>query len=213
MFDRRARSVAAPALEHAAAHLARTGLGANTLTGVGWLVGVGACVAAGTRVWSWALVAWLANRLLDGLDGALARRRGATDLGGYLDLLADFSVYARLVVAVAVALPATRLAGAVLLASYYLSASAMLAASAMLDRRHIARGDERSIHFLGGIAEGLETVVAFVIILLVPAYSVWVEWVFSAMVLATAVQRVTWARRALVGGRAEPAAPGTQVVR
>ena len=31
------------------------------------------------------------NRLADGLDGAVARKRGVTDLGGYLDIVLDFS--------------------------------------------------------------------------------------------------------------------------
>jgi phosphatidylglycerophosphate synthase len=37
-----------------------------------------------------ALAAILLNRLLDGLDGALARRRGLTDAGGFLDISLDF---------------------------------------------------------------------------------------------------------------------------
>ncbi|WP_435891264.1 CDP-alcohol phosphatidyltransferase family protein, partial [Klebsiella pneumoniae] len=32
--------------------------------------------------------------LLDGLDGALARRRGLTDAGGFLDIALDFLFYA-----------------------------------------------------------------------------------------------------------------------
>lgn len=35
----------------------------------------------------------LANRLSDGLDGAVARVRGPTDLGGYLDIVYDFLLY------------------------------------------------------------------------------------------------------------------------
>ncbi|MGQ7148234.1 CDP-alcohol phosphatidyltransferase family protein, partial [Escherichia sp. SS-MK2] len=41
-----------------------------------------------------ALVVILLNRLLDGLDGALARRRGLTDAGGFLDISLDFLFYA-----------------------------------------------------------------------------------------------------------------------
>ena len=35
----------------------------------------------------------LLNRLLDGLDGAVARAAGGTDLGGFLDITMDFLVY------------------------------------------------------------------------------------------------------------------------
>ncbi len=199
MFDRRARELCRPILDGAGGRLAQLGVRANALTGVGWLVGAGACVAVSQRQWTVALVAWLANRVIDGLDGALARRRGATDLGGYLDLLADFSVYAGFVVALAFAEPATRAAAVVLLFSYYLSGTALLAGSALLDRRGVSRGDDRSINFLGGLAEGLETTVVYIVILVVPASATWVEWFFAAMVFVTALQRVDGVRRALRG--------------
>lgn len=41
-----------------------------------------------------ALAAIVLNRLLDGLDGALARRRGLSDAGGFLDISLDFLFYA-----------------------------------------------------------------------------------------------------------------------
>lgn len=213
MFDRRARALAAPVLDGAASHLERIGLGANSLTAIGWVAGVGAFAAASARAWTWALVAWLANRLFDGLDGALARRRGATDFGGYLDVLADFSVYAGLVVAFAVALPGTRIAGPALLFSYVMSMSAMLAASPMLDRRQVSRSDERTVRFLGGIAEGLETMVAYVVIMLAPRIAAGVEWVFTVLVLVTAMQRITWTRRALALERSELARSRSSVAR
>lgn len=153
-----------------------------------------------------ALVAWLLNRVMDGLDGAVARNEGATDLGGYLDLMLDFSVYSGFVVAVAVALPATRLASVVLLFTYYLSAAALLAASGLLDRRGVAGRDERSIRFLGGLAEGVETTITYVLITVLPSRATIIEWVFAAMVLITAVQRMLWASRAVAP------APPTRVV-
>jgi phosphatidylserine synthase len=63
-------------------------------------VGAGTAAAAGSR-WI-ALVLWLAGRVLDGLDGALARAtQRAGDLGGYLDLLADTVGYAAVPLGVA----------------------------------------------------------------------------------------------------------------
>ena len=41
------------------------------------------------EAYGWALACCLANRLLDGLDGAVARIRGPTDFGGYADIVAD----------------------------------------------------------------------------------------------------------------------------
>lgn len=189
MLDAPVRRALGPGLDAAAAGLDRLGVRPLAVTGVGWLVGIGACVAVATSHWWLALVLWLANRLLDGLDGPLARRHGATDLGGYLDLVADFSVYGGFVVAVAVAVPEARLACAVLLLAYYLSGTAFLTLSPLLAKRG-DRGDGRSVLFVGGLAEGTETVLAYVVFCLVPDHAATVAWVFAAMVALTAVQRI-----------------------
>jgi len=157
---------------------------------------VGACVAAGTGHWGPALVLWLLNRTADGLDGPLARRRGATDLGGYLDLLADFSVYAGFVLAVGIERPEARVACLVLLTTYYLSGTAFLALSPLLERRGAA-GDGRSVVFVGGLAEGTETVLAYVAFCVWPEHAELVAWVFAGMVGVTVLQRVGHGTRAL----------------
>jgi phosphatidylglycerophosphate synthase len=198
MFDHRARALCSPALDVLAGRLVRLGVRANLVTGSGWLVGVGACVAVSFRMWALALAGWLLNRLLDGLDGAIARRRGATDFGAYLDVMADFSVYAGFVVALAIARPEARLASVVLLSAYYVSGVALLGAAALLDRRNVVRRDERGVRFMGGLAEGLETVLAYVVILIAPTLTVEVEWIFAAMVLVTAIQRLNYVHRALL---------------
>ena len=197
MLDQRVRSLSRPLLDRVGAWLSRRGVRASTVTGVGWTIGVVACVAIGLGWWVLALVAWLVNRVMDGIDGSVARREGATDRGGYLDLMADFSIYSGFVLAVAVAMPSARLASVVLLFTYYLSGAALLAASGLLDRAGAVRRDERSIRFLGGLAEGLETTIAYVLIIVVSSHVALIEWTFAAMVFVTAVQRVVWASRAL----------------
>ncbi len=197
MLDGYARRLLAPPLEAVAARLADAGVSPNALTGAGWLAGVGACVAAAGNAWPVALGLWLANRLLDGLDGPVARRRGATALGGFLDIVADFSVYAGFVVAVAVALPPARLAAVVLLFAYYVSGAALLALSSLLERYGGPAGDGRSIRFSGGLAEGTETVAVYVLICLLPGYAAVIAWLFAIAVAVTAVQRFSLAVRLL----------------
>lgn len=209
MFDRRVRSLTRPIVDSASKRLAQWGIRAGQVTALGWAFGILACVAVGFRLWVPALVAWLLNRVLDALDGAVARHSRATDVGGFLDLMADFSIYAGFVVALALAIPGARLASVVLLFTYYLSGTALLAASGLLDRRGAPGRDERSIRFTGGLAEGLETVIAYALILIVPSWAARVEWVFAAMVFVTAVQRVLWARRTLAESPA-PTAVGRQ---
>jgi len=197
MLDARARRRLLPALDPVAAALDGRGLRAWHVTAVGLAVGVAACIAAGLALWQAALALWLGNRTLDGLDGALARRQGATDLGGFLDFVADFVVYGGFVVGVAVAVPDARVACCALLATYLLNNVAQLTFASLVEKRRLAYGDERSIRLTPGLTEGTETIVAYAAFCLVPSHADVVAWVFAAMVLFTVGQRVALARRAL----------------
>lgn len=197
MLDTRMRRLLAPALDKAGARLADSGLPPLALTGSGWLAGAGACVAVATHHWLLGLVLWLANRVLDGLDGPVARRRGATDLGGFLDIVADFSIYAGFLVAVAVAEPDARLPCVALLTAYYISGTAFLALSSLIERRGTTGGDGRSLRFIGGLAEGTETVAVYVLFCLLPTHAAAIAWAFTAAVAITAAQRVILGVRAL----------------
>lgn len=208
MLDARVRAAMSPVTERAGARLAAAGVRPLALTGTAWLAGVGACIAAGAGAWHLALVLWLANRVLDGLDGAVARAVGVTERGGFLDLMADFSIYAGFVVGVAVAVPSAQLACLVLLSTYYVSGAAFLALSSLLERRRHRFGDERSLRFVGGLAEGTETAIAYVLFTVFPQQAATIAWVFAAAVAVTAVQRIFFGVRVLaepVPTDAEPA--------
>lgn len=201
MLDGALRPRVAPWLERPAAELDRAGVRAGHVTAAGLLVGVGACVAAALAVWPAALVLWLSNRTLDGLDGVLARRQGPTDLGGMLDFLADFVVYGGFVLGVAVAVPDARVACCALLVAYLLNNVALLSFASLVEKRGLAYGDERSLRFTTGLTEGSETIVAYSLICLVPAHAGTIAWVFCAMVLVTVAQRVALARQVLSPAR------------
>jgi len=197
MLDQAIRARLAPRLDRAGARLAPTGISPAALTAVGLLAGAGARVAAATASWDAALVLWLGNRLLDGLDGSLARRRGATELGGLLDFVADFVVYSGFVVGVAIADPAARLACVVLarhLPGQQRGAAVLLlddrTAGSELRRRAITAVDDRA-------RRGTETIVVYTLFCLLPGASEAIAWAFAGLVALTAVQRVAHAVRTL----------------
>ncbi len=178
--------------------LVRIGISANALTGVGLVVGVLCLVAVALGANLVGLVLWLVNRLLDGLDGELARaREESSDLGTFVDLVADFFVYGGLLVALAVQHPEARLALVVLMFTYYVNGSTFLVLSQMLQRSDVERLTERGLHFRRSLAEGFETIVAGVLLLLLPGHVAVVAWVFAGLVLASAAQRVVDGRRVL----------------
>lgn len=191
MLDTAARRLTGPPLDLAAKRLTALGIAATTITAVGWMAGIASCVAVARGAWRLALALWLINRVLDGLDGAVARQTGPTDLGGFLDILADFSIYSGFVLAVAIQVPEARLACVVLLGAYYMSGTAFLALSSILERldREQFR-DGRSFRFVGGVAEGTETVIAYGLITILPEHAETIVWVFAAAVIFTSFQRV-----------------------
>jgi phosphatidylglycerophosphate synthase len=197
MLDSRLRAMLRPALEVAGRRLAAAGVPPVALTAAGWAAGAGACAATALQAWPVALGLWLANRLLDGLDGPTARAGAATDAGGFLDIVADFSVYAGVILGLAVAIPATRLACVALLTAYYISGTAFLALSSLAERRRQRLGDDRSLRFVGGLAEGTETIAVYVLLFLMPRDATVIVWAFTAAVALTAGQRVITGLRLL----------------
>jgi phosphatidylglycerophosphate synthase len=193
MLDAPLRRVVAPVLAMGAERLAHAGVRPTAVTGAGWLAGVFACFAAAAHLWPLALVLWLANRLLDGLDGAVAAVSGSTDLGGFLDIVSDFSIYGGFIVAIAIAEPDARLACVALLTSYYLSGTAFLALSSLLERRGATSTDRRSLRFVGGLAEGTETIVVYILFCVYPSHSAVIAWAFAAAVAVTFIQRIALA--------------------
>jgi len=195
VFDASLRPWIDPPLERLAVGMARLGLSANVVTVVGFAVGVAAWVAIALNLWTVALGLIALNRLADGLDGALARRLGPTDLGGYLDIVLDFIFYAGVPFSVAVARPEDALPAAFLIFSFIGTGGSFLAFAAVAARRGLttqARG-RKSIYYLGGLAEGAETIAVFVLICLIPEEFATIAWVFGGLCWITAVTRIAMA--------------------
>lgn len=203
-------------LDRLAAVLDRPGVTPDRLTLAGLVLALASAVLAALELWPWALAGWLASRLLDGLDGPLARRRGGgTEAGGFLDITADFAAYGAGVVGVALGVAGVSdLSGGgtagtaewlpflLVLLAYYVNGAAFLAFSSAAERAGSRLEDGRTFSFLGGLAEGTETIVVHSLWLLVPDAAPSVAWVWAAVVAVSAVQRVVEGRRLLRGARA-----------
>jgi phosphatidylglycerophosphate synthase len=173
------------------------------LTLLGLLVGLGAAVAAAHAMWRLALAAWLLNRLIDGVDGVVARQRNRqTELGGYLDIVCDFAVYAAMPLGMALALDARAawLASTVLLASWFVNAASWMYLAAVLEKRGAgaaARGEFTSVTMPRGLVAGTETVVFLALFVILPSQYVPLAWLMAAGVAIGITQRIQWAVRHL----------------
>ncbi len=167
------------------------------------LVGLACGAAAWRREYGAALALWAANRLLDGLDGTLARVHGRqTDFGGYLDILLDFVVYAAVPTGLALGRPTfAALAACVgLVGSFFVNAASWMYLSAVLERRAAgaaARGELTTVTMPPGLIAGTETVLFYALFLALPARLPELFGLMAALVYVTVAQRVWWARRNL----------------
>ena len=93
MLDRFSIKIIRSPLALLAAGIDKLGVTANQTTLFGFGIGVLAFPALYFTHYDLALILILLNRLCDGLDGALARRQGITDAGGFLDISLDFLFY------------------------------------------------------------------------------------------------------------------------
>ena len=152
--------------------LARRGVSADALTLTGFGIGVLAVPALVLGQWGLALALILANRLLDGLDGTVARIKGPTDRGAFLDIALDFVFYALIPLGFALHDPVQNgLPAAVLITSFVGTGSSFLAFAAVAAKtgKSSTAFPVKGIYYLGGLTEGFETIVLFGLMCLFPA--------------------------------------------
>ncbi|WP_374642926.1 CDP-alcohol phosphatidyltransferase family protein [Hydrogenophaga sp.] len=195
MLDKAAQTLLRPVMVRAARVLCRLGVTADALSWTGFVLGMGAAVTIGTGQFLVGLALLLASRLMDGLDGAVARATQPTDRGGFLDITLDFVFYASIPLAFAVADPdANALAAAVLLASFIGTGSSFLAFAIVAEKRQLQSlaFPDKSFYFLGGLTEATETLAAFVAMCLWPQWFAEIAYGFAALCVITTALRIGW---------------------
>ena len=197
MLDRQLRRLCEPALDALARPLVDLGVHADPLTLAGFGIGVAAVPLLAFEAYGLALAAILLNRFLDGLDGAVARRLGTSDFGGFLDIVLDFIFYAAVPAGFALARPADNTFAALFVMVSFVGTGASFLAYAALVAKS-GRGDEgpRSLVYLGGLTEGGETIGFFILACLWPNAFVALAFGFGLLCWATVVFRVLAARKA-----------------
>ncbi len=195
MLDRAASAWLRPPLQALAARLHRAGIGADTVTLVGFVVGLAGAGAIAGQLPLAGLVLLLLSRLCDGLDGAVARLGTPTDRGAFLDITLDFLFYASVPLAFAVADPAANaLPAAVLLAAFIGTGSSFLAFALLAERRGLRSTDypDKGLYYLGGLTEAGETLICFAAMCLWPQHFALWAFGFAALCWLTLVTRL-WA--------------------
>jgi len=197
MFDAQLRPLIDRLLNPIGRGLVALGMTANQVTMIGAAFGLIAagCVAAG--LFYPALWFVIANRVIDGLDGAVARASRSSDFGGYLDIVSDFIFYSAIPMAFAVARPETALAAAFLIFSFIGTATSFLGFAILAEKHQVTtqiRG-KKAFYYLGGLTEGTETILLFLAMLVWPDYFSLMAIVFGILCWVTTGTRIFAAYR------------------
>lgn len=198
MFDSSLRPFIDVPLNRCAELLAHSKVSPNTITWFGFTLGIGAAISIVCGFYYVALALILGNRVLDGLDGALARIKGPTNYGGFLDIVLDFLFYSFIPLAFIIANPIDNaIAGSFLIFSFVGTGTSFLAYAIIAEKLSIStdiRG-EKSFYYLGGLTEGFETILLFVFICLLPAYFHVFAWCFGGLCWVTTITRIMAAKK------------------
>ena len=193
MIDRYALRLLSPAIEMAAKRLYAMGCNADQVTFAGFGLGVFSAALIAIGAPALAIIPLLLSRACDGLDGSLARLSGATDRGAFLDICLDFIFYAVIPLAFAVAdPPANGLAAAVLLAAFVGTGTSFLAYAAIAEKRGLKSEayPSKSIHYLGGLTEGTETILCFLAMCWWPRHFAVIAYVYAGLCALTSAMRI-----------------------
>jgi phosphatidylglycerophosphate synthase len=171
------------------------------LTLIAFVLGLIACLLLCQGIYWGGLLFWWGNRIFDGLDGTVARVEALqSDLGGYLDILADFVIYALLPIALVWAMPTMPafIALAFLLGSFYVNGASWMYLAAILEKRRWSAPDQKTtVNMPAGLVGGAETIVLYSIFIIWPETLVPLFGLMALLVAVTVVQRVIWAAKHL----------------
>ncbi len=177
-------------------------LSANFVTLAGAIIGLAALPLLAMQCYGWALALILVNRFLDGVDGTMARSgtAGPTNRGAFLDTVCDFLFYAAVPLGFALAEPAVNaLPAAVLLASFMGSTSTFLAFAVAAAKLGLVSPayPNKGMYYLGGLAEGTETILLFCAMCLWPQQFALLAYGFAVACAVTTLMRLYFGARSL----------------
>ncbi|MCE2595273.1 CDP-alcohol phosphatidyltransferase family protein [Motilimonas cestriensis] len=193
MLDKYALKLVNPITKWSASQLDKAGLSANQVSLIGFILGLIAVPLLAFQYYLIALFFIALNRIADGLDGALARRHGATSAGAFLDISCDFIFYSAVVLGFALASPSENSIAATTLILSFMATGATFLGFAIFAQKHQLANityPNKGFYYIGGITEGTETILLFVVCCLLPQHFAAIAYSFAALCFITAAIRL-----------------------
>ena len=176
----------------AARQLHRLGITANALTWWGFIAGISGSVCIAKGYFTVALGLIIVNRLFDGLDGCVARIRGVSDLGGFLDIALDMIFYSSVPFAFAITSTENQLPACFLIYSFFGTGSSFLAFAIISAKRGVVsdKAKKKSFFYSTGLIEGTETTAYLMLLCLIPQHFPVSAWIFGSLCWLTTAIRI-----------------------
>lgn len=150
--------------------LGKIGIKSDWISWIGFGIGIFAINFLAMEMYGWALLAILLNRFCDGLDGAIARSTKITNFGVFLDSALDYIFYGGVIWGFALADGNNASSACFLMFGFTSAACAMLSYSVIAYKMNSQQdlNLDHSPFYLGGVAQGAETLVVLILLCLFP---------------------------------------------
>ena len=192
MIDAKINKIIQPVLDIFAKKLIKYNIKANSITFTGFFFGLVCSYFIINEMFVYAGIFLLLNRFCDGLDGALARLIGETDIGAFYDIVLDFLFYFIFPISFILLDFKNTHSICFLLLSFVATQTTFLAAAWLVEKNKllIPDGQNKSFFYAGGIAEGFETIICFLIMLIFYEFINYIAIIFGILCWITFIHRV-----------------------
>ena len=199
MFDAQINKVIKPFFNVFAKILLSYNVKANIITFTGFFFGLFCFYFIVKGMFVYAGVFLFLNRFCDGLDGALARLIGETDIGAFYDIVLDFLFYFIFPISFIFLDLKNTYSICFLLLSFVATQTTFLASSWIVEKNKLLISDSqnKSFFYIGGITEGFETIICFVMMLIFNEYINYIAYIFGTLCWITFISRVLFIRNLL----------------
>ena len=199
MIDAQINKVIKPVLDVLAKNLLRYNVKANLVTFIGFFFGLFCFYFIVKEMFVYAGIFLFLNRFCDGLDGALARLISETDIGAFYDIVSDFLFYTIFPLSFIFLDLKNAYSICFLLLSFVATQTTFLATAWLVEKNKfsISDGQKKSFFYTGGITEGFETIICFVMMLLFYEFINYIAYIFGILCWFTFVSRVLFVRNLL----------------
>ena len=199
MIDAKLNNYLSRPLTYLAKKTIKLNISANMITFIGFFFGL-CCFYSVIKLYFFSAFFFLfLNRFCDGLDGAIARLVGPSDIGAFYDIILDFIFYSLFPIAFIFVDINNAFAICFLLLSFVSTQATFLASAWIIEKNNIliSTKAKKSFFYIGGITEGFETIICFILMLIFYKSVELIAYIFGSLCWITSIMRFIYIKKIL----------------